>query len=120
MNGFAMGERLEMLLKENGVKQKELASAIGVLDNMVSYFVRGTRTPNVKQIMAIADFFGVSADYLLGRTDVKTTDTSIKEISEYTGLSEENIEALHRSKESSEPLNDYIKFGIEFVKNCRG
>ena len=70
----AIGKRINTLLAEKERKQKELAAYLGVQDNTISYFVSGRRTPNTEQLVKIADFFNVSADYLLGRTNAETTD----------------------------------------------
>ena len=89
-----IGKRINTLLAEQERKQKELAAHLGVPDNTVSYFVSGRRTPNTEQIAKIADFFNVSADYLLGRTNAETTDKDLRFICEYTGLSENAISTL--------------------------
>ena len=86
-----IGERINTLLGVQHKKQKELANYLGVTDNTISYFCSGKRTPNTAQIGRIADFFNVSADYLLGRSEAKTTDKDLKFVCEYTGLSEESI-----------------------------
>ena len=90
-----IGRRINELLAINDVKQKELAAYLSISDNIVSYFVKGTRVPNTEQIIKIANFFNVSADYLLGLTDAKTTkDTDLRAIVDYTGLSEECIKEI--------------------------
>ena len=94
-----IGCRINELLAINDVKQKELAAYLSISDNIVSYFVKGTRVPNTEQIIKIAKYFNVSTDYLLGLTDVKTTDTDLKMIVDYTGLSEECIDELHKMQE---------------------
>lgn len=90
-----IGCRINELLAINDVKQKELAAYLSISDNIVSYFVKGTRVPNTEQIIKIANFFNVSSDYLLGLSDAKTTDTDLKMIVDYTGLSEEAVICLH-------------------------
>lgn len=90
-----IGCRINELLAINNVKQKELAAYLSISDNIVSYFVKGTRVPNTEQIIKIANFFNVSSDYLLGLTDAKTTkDTDLRAIVDYTGLSEECIKEI--------------------------
>lgn len=90
-----IGCRINELLAINDVKQKELAAYLSISDNIVSYFVKGTRVPNTEQIIKIANFFNVSSDYLLGLTDAKTTkDTDLRAIVDYTGLSEECIKEI--------------------------
>ena len=93
-----IGKRINTLLAEQERKQKELAAHLGVPDNTVSYFVSGRRTPNTEQIAKIADFFNVSADYLLGRTNAETTDKDLRFVCEYTGLSENAIMTLRNSE----------------------
>lgn len=91
----AIGKRINALLAKKFKRQKDLATALGVNDNTISYFVSGKRMPNTEQIIKISDFFGVSADYLLGLSDTPTTDKDVQFICEYTGLSEKSVEKLH-------------------------
>ena len=90
-----IGCRINKLLAINNVKQKELAAYLSIPDNTVSYFVKGARVPNIEQIIKIAKYFNVSTDYLLGLTDVKTTDTDLKAICEFTGLDPRAVDILH-------------------------
>ena len=98
----AIGKRINTLLAEKERKQKELAAYLGVQDNTISYFVSGRRTPNTEQLVKIADFFNVSADYLLGRTNAETTDRDLRFVCEYTGLSENTVTTL---SELHDPMN---------------
>ena len=91
-----IGQRINELLATNNVKQKELAAYLSIPDNTISYFAKGTRVPNTEQIIKIAGYFNVSTDYLLGKTDVRTTDTELKNVAEYMGLSEDVIEKFAR------------------------
>ena len=81
-----IGKRINETLAIKDVKQKDLAKAIGVTDNTISYFVSGKRTPNTEQIIEIAKFLNVSADYLLGLSSNMTTDTELQAVCEYIGL----------------------------------
>ncbi len=89
-----IGSRINSALALRDMKQKELAKILGVTDNTVSYYVSGARTPNAEQIIAIANALDVSADYILGITEIVSEKTTIREINEYTGLSEHAIESL--------------------------
>lgn len=44
-----------------------LAQLCGLSKNMIALYERGEKTPSVEALVRIADFFGVSVDYLLGR-----------------------------------------------------
>lgn len=93
-----IGQAINTLLAEQNKRQKDLAKELGVTDNTISYFVSGSRTPNLEQITTIADFFNVSTDFLLGRTKAHTQNTEIRAICDYTGLSEKAVSNLHLNK----------------------
>ncbi len=62
-------DRLKKLRKEKDLYQKDLAEIVGVSDGAIGMYETGKRSPD-KQILAkLANFFGVSVDYLLGRTE---------------------------------------------------
>ena len=65
--GFS--EILKELRVEKGVSQTELAKSCGVSSQCISSLEVGRRNPTGSTIEAIAKYFNVSADYLLGRTD---------------------------------------------------
>lgn len=65
---------LRKLMKEANTTQQALADALGVQRQTISYYCDGSSSPNWEGIANIADFFQVSADYLLG----KTADPSVK------------------------------------------
>ena len=90
-------QRLRALMKERSVKQSILAKKAGCSRQAVSQYIDGSSVPNIDKLLSIADFFDVSADYLLGRTNAKTTDKDLRFICEYTGLSENTIMTLHNS-----------------------
>ena len=62
-----INERIFALLLERNVSQKELASSIHASTGLVTDWKNNRSTPKMKYICAIADYFGVSVDYLLGR-----------------------------------------------------
>lgn len=63
------GERLKELRRERGVGQVELAKGIGVSNGIISLWEHGLREPTLNNLVAIAKYFGVSADYLVGLSD---------------------------------------------------
>lgn len=97
---IAVGERLNTILTQRNITQKELAEAIEVKPNVISYFCSGIRTPNSEQIIKISEYLNISVDYLLCRTDIETTDTTIQNICEYTGLTEKAVRLLNISSNS--------------------
>lgn len=85
---------IRSLMEERGMTQDELAQAVGRTRQTVSQYVNGISEPGYDTLVKIADSFNVSVDFLLGRTEVKTTDITIQSIVQKTGLTEKNIESL--------------------------
>ena len=67
MNKFC--GRLRELRRERGLTQKELASAVGTTEDCIFFWEKGRSEPSIDEILLLSEFFGVSTDYLLGRTD---------------------------------------------------
>lgn len=60
-------ENLKNLRREKGIGQIELARNIGVSIGIISLWENDLREPGMNNLIALADFFGVSVDYLIGR-----------------------------------------------------
>lgn len=65
-----IGERIKELRLEKKVTQKEIAEGIGVSPVSVQRFEYGSVRPSLDTLIALADYFDVSLDYLVGRSDV--------------------------------------------------
>lgn len=61
--------RLKELRKSRGISQLKLAMALNTNQNTISRYETGEREPGILELIRIADFFNVSVDYLLERTD---------------------------------------------------
>lgn len=59
---------LSLLRREKGVSQKEAAEALGVSQALLSHYERGLREPGLRFVALAADYYNVSADFLLGRS----------------------------------------------------
>ena len=62
-------ERVRSLRKEKGETQVQVAAAIGVAEQHYQRFEGGVNLPNIQNAWKLADHFGVSIDYLVGRSD---------------------------------------------------
>lgn len=63
-----IGDVIKELRKERNISQALLAKNIGVSQKAIDYWERGVNEPKASYIVKLADFFGVSADFLLGRS----------------------------------------------------
>lgn len=59
--------KIIILLKNNGKKQKELTNYLSVSHNVFTEWKAGRNNSYMKHLPKIAEFFGVSVDYLLGK-----------------------------------------------------
>ncbi|MBQ2847641.1 MAG: helix-turn-helix transcriptional regulator [Clostridia bacterium] len=59
---------LSNLRKEKGMSQKEAAAKLGISQALLSHYEKGIRECGQSFLIKVADFYGVSCDYLLGRT----------------------------------------------------
>lgn len=66
-----LGKLLAKLRKEKGILQKEVATYLNVTVATVSNYEKGVHAPDLDTLIMLADFFDVSTDYLLQRTDYK-------------------------------------------------
>ena len=67
MTNFA--SRARELRNAKKLTQKQMASEIGVSEILWRKYEAGDRAPTLEGLIAIADYFDVSTDFLLGRTD---------------------------------------------------
>lgn len=61
--------RLKLLRKQKHMSQLSLAMKLNTTQMSISQYETGKREPDLKTLILIADFFDVSIDYLLERTD---------------------------------------------------
>ncbi len=69
MENNIFGERVLALRLQNGLKQKELGEILGLSNKAISTIETGGRKTSIDKLVALAQYFHVSTDYLLGITD---------------------------------------------------
>lgn len=106
-------ERLESLMKEKGVSQKVLAEVCEIGKNQFAYWKKHGNIPAGAILEKIANYFEVSVDYLLGKTDTK------KESSESPSLTEEQLALLFEIKSLPEDQQREAWDYIQYLKSKR-
>lgn len=116
------GKRLATLRKQKELSQYELADRLGFSRGQIANYEQGKREPDYGTLEKIADFFEVTTDYLLGRTDIPSPpDTDSDSRLEYykhkiatefpdVDLMFKDMETL--SAEEMKEVYEYIKFKI--------
>lgn len=67
--GDSMENRLRLLRKSRGYTQVTLQMQTGIEQALLSKFENGERVPTTESLIKLADFYNVSIDYILCRTD---------------------------------------------------
>lgn len=62
-------ENLKKLRQENNITQKQLALSVGMSERGIQNYELGEREPSLTVLIKLADYFNISIDYLVGRTD---------------------------------------------------
>lgn len=83
---------LSLLRQEKGVSQRVAAEALQVSQALLSHYEKGSREPGYAFLLRAADYYGVSTDYLLGRTPQRGAASAF-------GASEGDSEAVSRQME---------------------
>lgn len=63
-------EQLKKLRKEQGISQDILGEKIGLTSKQIRRYEQNDSEPTLSKLLALADFFDVSLDYLVGRSDI--------------------------------------------------
>ena len=67
---------LSLLRQERGISQRKAASQLGISQALLSHYENGIREPGLAFVVKACDYYRVSADYLLGRTDEPGGETA--------------------------------------------
>jgi len=65
-------QRLKDLREDHDMKQETVAKLLGIQQTVYSRYERGAQNIPVKHLIALADFYNTSTDYILGRTNKPT------------------------------------------------
>ena len=104
------GELLASLRRERGILQKELAAYLNVTVATISNYEKGVHAPDYETLVKLADFFDVSTDYLLQRTEYKSSIQTLNQklVVNYT-VSELVNAILQLAQNSMTALIDYYE-----------
>ena len=98
--GFPYQRRLRDLREDHDKTQQDIADILGTSQTMYARYERGANELPLRHLLKLADYYGVSADYLLGRTDDKSGARSlISEDSVISQLSRRDRQVLLRVAE---------------------
>lgn len=102
-----LGRRMKDKRKSMGYTQKEVADKIGIARTTYAMYESENRDPDTKTLENLADFYGVSTDYLLGR-DVPEW-ASQDDVIELQTLLEENVNMAYGGESLTEEEKQRVK-----------
>ncbi|MEK4196695.1 helix-turn-helix transcriptional regulator [Paenibacillus sp. FSL L8-0493] len=108
------GQRLRKLRKDEGLTMKDFGAKFNLAESTISGYESESRKPDLETVNKFANFFDVSADYLMGRTEIpRMEETNLSFYGgpgEYTEDEIEVIEdALRRYREMKSKLMHQIE-----------
>lgn len=113
------GNRIKLLREEKKIRQDELAKVLSISPSAVGMYERDEREPNDETTLKLAEYFGVSTDYLLGKSDNRNSDIPVSKIpilgtvkAGYDWLAEENIVDYITLKENIPNVGEYYALRI--------
>lgn len=120
-----VGERIKLLRTEKGLTQKELAYNLSIFTGRkrsisipaVSSWELGNKVPHYKTLTALASYFGVSIDFITGKTDIRIeggVERRYFDLSNYTV----EITPINLKEYDGKPV--YLVFKNKVTSNCWG
>ncbi|MDN5302396.1 MAG: hypothetical protein PWQ60_1910 [Thermoanaerobacteraceae bacterium] len=122
---MGIGEKIARLRKEKGITQDEMAKHLDISRGALSMYEINKREPDTVTLKKIADYFDVTVDYLLGRSNhrklTKKDEKDIEKIIEETKQKIENTEGLMLDGEILGPedidsIINAMRVGLEMAK----
>ena len=112
-------ERLNDLIKKEGITPYKLAKKTGLNQGMIDRYVKGVNLPDAKNLLILATYFGVRTDYLLGYdTPTVSINNDIENIGMIEGINKGQI--VFNNGDSSPDENNITHEEAETLKLLRG
>ena len=107
--------RLKLLREEKKLTQGDIAKMLNITTAAYSYYENEKRAMDTETASILANYFGVSIDYLLGKSDVRNTSTiDFSKDELHIALSAEDKGYI--SEDVKKAIENYAKFVIEEEK----
>ena len=109
-NNSVLASRLTAEIERKGLTKKDFGLAIGASDVMVSYWCNGKRTPLLHQIVDMAEYFGVTVDFLVGLSDHPERAPSLADDLGLSDLAISNMRAIASDTDRRSLLNKLLEY----------
>jgi len=109
-----LAERLVKLRRKYNYTQQRLADFLGITRPAYTAYERGTRQPDYETLLKLADYYDVSIDYLLGRTD-NPEPSNVDKLKKIGLKKDEELHLFDIEGLTDEDI-EFIKNQIEFLR----
>ena len=111
---MSIGDRIKILRKENNLTQTELGNILGLEKSTISMYENDRSTPNDEIKIAIAKYFGVTVDYLVGFSNIRNPYKD-----EELTVTDDDVIAAHGKTEKVELSEEDLQDIQDFLKQMR-
>ena len=105
--------RLKSLRNEKSLTQKELGQIVGLSQQTIGHYEVGRAHPDHETLQQLAGHFGVTTDYLLGRTEERNeslaSDPSGRELEEFLRQSNVKFDGAPLDDEDKEDIINFLR-----------
>ena len=114
------GHRLEQLLSEKGISQGEFAEAVNCSRQSINFYILGKRNPDIALAGKMAEYLGVSCDYLVGLSNIRK-DKNSNLTADQLGLTDDTMKffaglQLLATGNTDHMKKDYKAIGFDYEK----
>lgn len=100
-----LANRLKHLRKSSNLTQTDLGKILGVGKTTVSMYETNNSTPSDEIKLKIAEYFNVSLDYLLGKTDIKNSSDTERTVALHSSTDYDDL-----PQEAKDEINNFIEY----------
>ncbi len=112
VNHKLFAERFKNLRLEKGLTQEELADELLLTRGAIAHYEGANREPSLDNLTKISNYFNVSTEYLLGRTDLKNIDA----VAEYMIDKLTELGIIYSDRVDIKELDRYVDYILLFKK----
>lgn len=105
-----ISNRLKELRQEKDLLQKDIANYLNISTSAYGFYEQGKRTPDTEIIKKLSEFFNVSLDYLLGKTDIRESADDILNGKEPTIALHSDYEYDELPDEAKKEIENFIEY----------
>ncbi len=114
------GHRLEQLLSEKGISQGEFAEAVNCSRQSINFYILGKRNPDIALAGKMAEYLGISCDYLVGLSNIREDKNSTL-TADQLGLTDDTMKffaglQLLATGNTDHMKKDYEAIGFDYEK----